>query len=119
MKNKTIKTLIFVFLSLFVVGVFLLAMSFVQDTNNTIKFIYISMSVIGFMSFSICMTNLIYQNKFKNKNEIANSSQKKAVPFFVRKVKKIKNKKITCPNCKCKYEETLSRCPNCGAPPNF
>jgi len=119
MKNKATKILMLVFLSLFVVGVFLLVLSFVQNALDTIKFVFISMSIIGFMSFAICATQLIYQNKFKNKNEIVKSSKEDTVPFFVRKNKKDKKKMIVCTNCKSKFEENLSRCPNCGAPPNF
>ena len=31
----------------------------------------------------------------------------------------IKHKKIKCTYCKCKFDDNLSRCPNCGAPPDF
>lgn len=119
MKNKTTKILMFVFLGLFVVGVFLLALSFIQNTDNSVKFLYVSMSIIGFMGFALCMTGYIYKKKFKNKNEIVTSLEEGAVPFFVNKEKKPKKKKFVCQNCKYKYEEDMPRCPKCGAPPNF
>ena len=30
-----------------------------------------------------------------------------------------KHKKIKCSYCKCKFDSSLNRCPNCGAPPDF
>ena len=29
----------------------------------------------------------------------------------------VKHKKVRCSYCKCKFDSSLSRCPNCGAPP--
>ena len=50
-------------------------------------------------------------------SKVANENSDNAKENETQTAQEPKHKKVRCSYCKCKFDNSLSRCPNCGAPP--
>ena len=107
----------------------------VGSNNTSLKegFLGLSLLIIGAVgslaSLFIILSNKKFNNEqsnktyttistlFKSELEKFNEQKENQNTENIEPQPEFKHKKIKCTYCKCKYDNTLNRCPNCGAPP--
>ena len=123
---------LFLFIAIMIIGIFLMIFKKEANIFSAETFLAISLIIIGgiggIASFFIIKFNKPVNN-YMNNDEDEEFSQKirKEIYKFeneenleienLKQKEEIAHKKIKCFYCKCKFDSSLSRCPNCGAPP--
>ena len=116
------------FLTLILFGL-VLAFGIISFLGKGLTFFTLSILVVGLIGFLAVFFVIISKKNFE-KNDETNpfSSLSNTIKQTIEELneqnkenieKEIKHRKVVCHYCKCKYDDSLPKCPNCGAPPDF
>ena len=107
----------------------ILAFGAISFIRRGLTFFSLSILVVGIIGFLAVFFVMLSKKNFERNDEPNPfSSLSNTIKQTIEELneqnkenieKEFKHKKVICPYCKCKYDNSLPKCPNCGAPPDF